>query len=85
MPTITKDGLERIKQAGANVHKSLYTDEKAWQAVKPYVPACLRAVMDAAQTNHHEALQALREAILEETDMEPLTDNEVKLLGGGGK
>jgi len=85
MPTVSKDGLAQIRKTAISVHKSLYCLERIIDACCPFLPRFLRDALEGARKCLHDSLQALREVMLENLDIEELTEEEVKILGGGQK
>lgn len=84
MPAISKSGLDEIKEAAIPVHESLYDLEAQYKAIRRRLPGCFVAAMDECIQRHHGSLQALRQVMLDNLDIEPLTDQEIVALGGPG-
>lgn len=84
MPTVTKDGLAEIRSSGIPVHESLYGLEAQYRACRRFLPECYQHAMDHSFGCHHLKMGELRSILLEHLDIEPLTEEEIKLLGGPG-
>lgn len=84
MPTISKDGLQQIRDAALPVRQTLYDLEAQYKAIQRRLPKCFAEAMQECLASHHQALTDLRGAILENLDIEPLTETQISLMGGPG-